>query len=176
MTPRRVYLAIGLIAAILSGPLLWYEIDMSAPLIYRDAWYEAVPAAGEKIGQRITEAQPGTDVILALKIEWPRLNCSTEIERRFIGSDNAIYKVPRAADEPARLGPPPAFLKQPDGTYLSRRRVRLPAELPDGVATHSPDVWERCTSPALKWGDHLSEVWPIYVGPKGAEATILIKR
>lgn len=176
MTLTRAFIAAMSVAALMSAPVMWYEIDRTPPLIYRDAWYEAVPAQGEKIAQRITEATPGQEVVLALKIEWPRLNCSTELERRFIGSDDAIYKVPRAANEPARLGPPPARLLAPDRTFVSRRRVVLPEELPEGAATHSPDAWERCTSPAEKWGDWLTELWPIFVGPRGAEARITIKR
>lgn len=170
---RIVTIAVTLLAV---APLGMYEIDRSEPLVYRAAWYESIPIEGQKAGSVITEAAPGQQVVLALKIEWPRTNCSTELQRNFIGSDGAIYKVPFAAGESSRLGPPPAQFLATDRTFVSRRRVTLPAELPDGVATHSPNAWERCTSPAEKWGDWLTEVWPIFVGPKGAEAQITIRR
>lgn len=175
MTPARIYTFIGILAAILSAPVMWYQIDRSPPLIYRGGWFEAVPVNG-KTGERIMVAAPGQEVILALNIEWPRLNCSTELERRFIGSDGAIYKVSRAENEPQRLGPPPARILSADRTLVSRRRVVLPAELPDGIATHSPDVWERCAAPAEKWGDWLTEVWPIFIGPAGADIQIRIQK
>lgn len=178
VTPRfRMWLAIAAaltFAAVF--PAAWYEIDRSDPFVYQAAWFEDLPVAGEKTGRVITQAAPGQTVILALKLKWPRLNCSTELERTFIANDKTIYKVPRGPDEPARLGPPPAQFLDPDGALVSRRRVTLPAELPEGTATHSPNVWERCTSPAQKLGDYLTEWFPIYIGPKGADAKILIKR
>lgn len=176
--PTLKALRIATVAATLIAvvPFGMYEIDRSEPLVYREAWYEAVPAEGQKVGSVITEAAPGQQVVLALKIEWPRTNCSTELQRSFIGSDKAIYKVPLAAGEPSRLGPPPAQFLAADRTFVSRRRVTLPAELPGGVATHSPSAWVRCTSPAVKWGDYLTELWPIFVGPKGADAQIMIRR
>lgn len=175
MTPRSVYILIGIIAAILSAPVTWYEVDRSQPLVYRGGWFEALPANG-KVGERIATAAPGQEVILALNIEWPRLNCSTELERRFVGSDGAVYKVPRAENEPTRLGPPPAKILSADRTLVSRRRVVLPAELPEGTATHSPDIWMRCTSPAEKWGDWLTELFPIFIGPSGADIQITIRK
>jgi hypothetical protein len=178
VTPRfRKWLAIAAaLTAVAAFPVAWYEIDRADPFVYQAAWFESLPAPGEKIGHIITEAAPGETVILALKLKWLRPNCATELERTFIGSDKVVYKVPRAEGEPARLGPPPAQFLDQDGMLISRRRVVLPPELPEGTATHSPNVWERCTSPAQKLGDYLTEWFPIYIGPKGADAKILIKR
>lgn len=176
--PTKRVAVLSIIATLAIGvPYGLSTIDRSPPLVYQGGWYESIPAAGEKAGTRITEARPGDTVVLALKIQWPRTNCSTELERRFIAGDPpAVYKVPLAAGEPARLGPPPKSILAPDGTLVSRRRVTLPSELPEGTATHSPDIWQRCTAPAEKWGDYLTEIWPIFIGPKGADATINIRR
>jgi len=165
MTPRRTFLAMMAVTAALSAPVLWYEIDRSPPLEYLAASFD------------VAEAAPGQKVKLTLKIKWPRTNCSTELERTFIGADNHVYKILDAeGHSTVRLGPPPPSILGQDNVAISTREVTLPADLPDGVATHSPNVWMRCASPALKWGDFLSELWPIFVGPKGAEAKIVIKR
>lgn len=175
MTRSRTVLITALLTIGCAGPFLWYEIDRNDPLIYEAAWFETVPTTPGAPGVVITEAAPQQKVVLVLKIKWPRTNCSTELQRNFIGSDGAIYKVPLAEGEPARLGPPPASRLAPDSTIVSRRTIVLP-DLPTGIATHSANVWERCTSPAEKWGDYLSEAWPIFIGPKGADAKILITR
>lgn len=173
MTPRRIYLGIGLIAAVLSGPVLWHEIDLSPPLQYVEGHYEKADGAP---GQIITEAKPGDKVALVLTIKWLRPNCSSEVERRFIGSDGVLYKVPRLPEEPTELGPPPSNKLAPDGTLVSRRNVILPLDLPDGITAHSPTTTHRCDWPAIKWGDYITRVFPIRMGPAGAEIPINIKR
>lgn len=177
-TPRQwvVVLISFLVTMAVAGSFAWYTIDRSAPLIYLDAWFEALPAPGETSAARIEAARPGETVVLALKIKWQRTNCSTELERRFIGSDGSVHKVARLPSDPARLGPPPKQFLSADGSIVSRRRVVLPDDLPDGQATHSPNAWERCIFPAEKWGDYLTDIWPIFVGPKGADAKIMIRR
>lgn len=169
---KIIGMTVALTAAV-AAPAAWWEIDRSPPLEYVGGWFEQADAPP---GTIIERAAPGQTVVLALKIKWPRTNCSTELERRFIGSNGEIYKVPRAPDEPVHLGPPPAKILQPDTSLISRRKVVIPHNLPEGIATHSPNAWERCTSPAEKWGDYLTDIWPIFVGPKGAEIPIEIKR
>lgn len=166
MTPSRIYSMIGVIAALLSAPVMWYQIDRSRPLEYVEAYFDRA------------EARPGETVRLTLKIRWPRTNCSTELERTFISSaDNGIHKILDAeGHSTVRHGPPPRQILDPNGIATSTREVILPRDLPDGLATHSPNAWMRCTSPAVKWGDYLTELWPIFVGPQGAGATIMIRR
>lgn len=173
---RRVVWITMVLAALPIVPIAWYQVDRSDPLVYQGGWFEEVPTVKGEHGRVIEEAAPGAQVVLVLKIRWPRTNCSTEIQRAFVGSDKVVYKVPRAANEPARLGPPPKAALASDGTVFSRRTVTLPADLPDGWATHSPTVWERCTSPALKWGDYLTDIWPISIGPENADIRIRIAR
>lgn len=173
MAPRTLIPVLATFAAVFVFG--WYEIDRSAPLAYQDAWYEALPADSVKVGERITSARAGQTVILALKIKWPRTNCSTELQRTFVsgtGKDQVIYKV----GENARFGPPPVSMLDADMANISRRKVVIPDELPPGIARHSPNAWMRCTSPAQKWGDYLTDVWPIFVGPTGADAQIEIRR
>lgn len=165
MTPRSVYGLIGILAAALSAPVLWFEIDRSPPLEYVDAYFDRA------------EAKPGETVRLTLKIRWPRKNCSTELERRFIGSDNGIYKLlDKDGHSTVHLGPPPPQILDANNIATSTREVTLPLGLPEGIATHSPGAWEVCTSPMVRWGDALTAIWPIYVGPSGAGAKILIKK
>lgn len=169
---RSVLLTVVALTALASIPFAWYQIDRGPSLVYQGGWYEALPSEGAKVGERITSAKPGQTVVLALHIKWPRTNCSTELQRTFIGSDGVVYKV----GEAVRLGPPPVSILDADMTNISRRQVVIPKELPNGTATHSPNAWIRCTSPAQKIGDHLSEVWPIFIGPKGADIPIRIDR
>lgn len=166
MTPRHVYGLVGIAAALVSAPVMWHEIDRSPPLEYVAAYFDRA------------EARPGETVRLTLKIRWPRTNCSTELERTFISSaDNGIHKILDSEGRSTiRLGPPPPQILDANGIATSTREVTLPRDLPDGIATHSPNAWERCTSPAVKWGDYLTEMWPIFVGPQGAGATIMIRK
>lgn len=161
----KIYSFIGVAAAFLSAPVLWYQIDRTPPLEYIDAYFDR------------PEAKAGEKVKLTLKIKWPRTNCSTELERRFIGSDGSIHKIlDKEGHSTIKLGPPPPQILDGNNVATSTREVILPEGLPEGITTHSPDAWERCTSPANKWGDWLTEIWPIFVGPKGAEAKIMIKK
>lgn len=162
----RTLILISLLATLaVAGSLAWYEIDRSAPFRYEAAFFDRA------------EAAPGETVNLTLRLRWPRRNCSTRLERTFIGSDKQVYKTYTADGKTTvQLGPPPAQAFGPDNIVVSTRPVTLPAEIPQGVAIHSPNVWMRCTSPAHKWGDYLTELWPIFIGPKGAQAKITIKR
>lgn len=163
MTLARGFIIIAIIAGALGAPALWYEIDRSPPLEYLDAYFD------------VPRAAPGQRVKLTLKIKWPRQNCSTELERTFIGSDGHIYKIVTPDGySTVRLGPPPAKILDEDSVAISTRDVVIPEGMPEGIAIHSPNAWERCTSPALKWGDYISEIWPIFIGPRGAEAKIMI--
>jgi hypothetical protein len=153
-----------LLTLIIAGSVLWYEIDRSPPFSYLESHFDR------------DEAQAGETINLTLRIRWARTNCSTTLERTIIGSDGRIYKILDAeGHSTVTLGPPPARILDRDNIAVSTRPVTLPANLPAGVAIHSPNVWERCTSPAVRWGDYLTDIWPIFVGPKGAEAKITIK-
>lgn len=163
--PAYVVTATAIVTAVVGGLFGWYEIDRSAPFSYQAAYFDR------------EEAKAGETVNLTLRIRWPRTNCSTELERTFIGSDGKIYKVLDAQGRSTvKLGPPPGQILDANKIAASTREVRLPAGLPPGIAIHSPNAWERCTSPAKTWGDYLTDLWPIFVGPKGADATIRIVR
>lgn len=170
---RHPYIAIALVAALASGPYLWHEIDRSSPLEYIEAHFEKADVAP---GQVITEAKPGEIVSLVLDIKWSRMNCSSEIERRFIDSDGVLHKVPRLSGEPQELGPPPANKLKPDGTIVSRRNILIPLDMPDGMATHDVITMHRCDWPAQTIGDYISRLWPITLGTKGAQAKIYIRK
>lgn len=164
MAMTRIIALTVLFTASISAPIIWFEIDRSPPLEYQAAYFD------------VPEAKPGQKVKLTLKIRWPRTNCSTDLERTFIGWDGTIHKIVDAeGHSTVRLGPPPPAILV-DGVATSTREVTLPDDLPDGVATHSPNAWLRCTSPAKKWGDYLTDIWPVFVGPAGAEAKIIIRR
>lgn len=157
-----------IVGAILAIPFYFHQIDRSPPLEYLEARFDRA------------EARAGDRVNLILKIRWPRTNCSTELVRTFVSTnergEKSLHKTyTDDGKNSVVLGPPPLSSIEPDGTTLSTRPVTLPADLPPGVAVHSPHTWHRCTFPAKKLGDYLTELWPIFVGPKGAEARIMIK-
>lgn len=156
-----------LAGALLAIPIGFWQIDRSKPLEYLEARFDRA------------EARAGDTVNLTLKIRWPRTNCSTELIRTFVSTNHKGEKtLHKTYTENGRhsviLGPPPKSVLI-NGVATSTRPVVLPSDLPPGETVHSPHTWHRCTFPVQKLGDYLTELWPIFVGPKGADARIMIK-